>query len=82
MKKPRWMIRSGSLSAVIEAPDQWAAWDTWRGQDRYQFGLVATAEADENGDPIPVKTSALMERWGRQHDADEFHALAHSYGLE
>lgn len=78
----RWMIRSGSLSAVVEAEDQFAAWDTWRGEDRYQFGLVATAEANEDGEPIPVKTSSLMERWGRLHDADEFHAVARSKGLE
>jgi hypothetical protein len=67
---------------VIEAPDQFAAWDTWRGQDRYQFGLVSSAEPDENGDPIPIQTSTLMERWGRTHDAEEFHALARSKGLE
>lgn len=81
-RTPTWIIRSGSLRGVIQAPDQWAAWDTWQGQDRYQFGLIATAEANENGDPIPVKTSALMERWGRVHDAAEFHALARSKGLE
>jgi hypothetical protein len=78
----RWAISSRRLFAVVEAHDQWEAWDTFRHEDRYQFGLIATAEPDEDGDPIPVKTSALMERWGRIHDAEEFHALAREKGLE
>lgn len=78
----RWFITTGRLSATVDAADQWEAWDTWRGEDRYQFGLIAKAEENENGDPIPVKTSTLMERWGREHDAEEFHALARSQGLE
>ncbi len=78
----RWFIKTGALAAVVEADDQWAAWDIWRGHDRYQFGLICTAEPDEDGDPIPVKTSTLMQRWGRVHDEAEFHALAQTMGLE
>lgn len=77
-----WAIASGSLRDVVVAPDQWAAWDTWRGEDALAFGLIATAEPSENGDPIPVKTSTLMERWGRPFDAKAFHDLAASKGLE
>lgn len=77
-----WAIRSGKLVAMVRAADQFVAWDTFRHEDRYQFGLIATAEPNENGDPIPVKVSTLMERWGRIHDAEQFHALARSKGLE
>ena len=85
-RRPRmisWTIRSGKLSTTTVATDQHAAWDLWRGEDRYQFGLIALAVP--NGDEeraIPIKTSSLMERWGRLHDAEEFHALARTKGLE
>lgn len=48
---------------------------------RSDFGLIVTAEADENGDPIPVRTSALMFSWGRDDDAEEFIDLAIDAGL-
>lgn len=80
---PTWTIRSGKLNATVEAKDQFEAWDTWRSEDRYQFGLIAVALPGGDEDAaIPVKTSTLMERWGRLHDAEQFHALARSKGLE
>ena len=79
-----WVVATGQIKRIVRAKDQWEAWDTLRAEDRCQFGLIATAEENESGDDeaIPVKTSALMERWGRINDAQAFHALAHEKGLE
>jgi len=77
----RWHLRSRAISEVVVAEDQFAAWDTLRDLPVEDFGLVITAEADEDGEPIPVQTETLMTRWGREEDAAAFHALAVHHGL-
>lgn len=79
---PLWMVSTRKIRRAIRAVDQWEAWDTLRAEDRDQFGLVVSAEPDENGDPFLVQASTLMERWGREHDAAEFHVLSRAEGLE
>jgi hypothetical protein len=64
-----WRIRSGEIDELVRAPDQIAAWDTLRDRPLEAFGVVASAEPDESADPIYVRTSALMFRWGRDNDA-------------
>jgi len=77
----RWHIRSREINEVVEADDQWEAWDTLRDRSALDFGLIATAEPDESGDPIPVHTATLMRRWGRDEDAEKFDAVAREAGL-
>jgi hypothetical protein len=77
----RWMLTSRRISEVVTAADQFAAWNTLRNRPIEDFGLVVSAEPDENGDPIPVRTSQLMFSWGRPEDARAFIALAIEKGL-
>lgn len=77
----RWILRSHHIFEVVEAPDQWAAWNTLRLRPTTDFGLLVTAEADEDGNPIAVRTSRLMFGWGRDMDAHEFISAAVAEGL-
>ena len=76
-----WLLKSRDIIRVVEAPDQWVAWDTLRDRPAADFGLLVTAEANEDGEPIAVRTEILMTRWGRDADAAQFHALAVQQGL-
>lgn len=78
---PRRIIRTGEVNEIVQADDQWEAWDTLRDRPILDFGLIATAEPDESGDPILVKTADLMRRWDRDDDAEEFDKIAKLAGL-
>jgi hypothetical protein len=78
---PRWVVRSREIHEIVDAEDQWEAWDTLRVRSAFDFGLIATAERDEDADPIPVHTATLMRRWGREEDAEAFDQVARDHGL-
>lgn len=69
-KERVWHLRSGSIDEVVRAPDQWDAWATLADRDVTEFGVLASAEPDENGDPILFRTVTLFRCWGRDIDAD------------
>lgn len=71
-----WQLRSAAIDEIVQARDQFEAWDTLRDRPIEDLGLVVEAEPDENADPIPVRTSGLMFRWGRDDDARAFIELA------
>ena len=71
-----WQLRSRAINEVVQAADQFAAWDTLSDRAAEDFGLIVEAEPDENGDPFLVRTSALMFWWGRDGEAEAFIALA------
>lgn len=77
----RWVLRSRNIFEVVEAHDQFAAWNTLRIRPADDFGILVTAEPDEDGDPIPVRTSQLMMSWGREDDGLAFVAAAIAAGL-
>ncbi len=81
MSEHTWHLRSRAINEVVRAEDQFAAWNTLRDRPAEDFGLVVEAEPDENGDPIPVRTSALMFSWRRDDDAEAFVAAAVAQGL-
>lgn len=76
-----WRITSREIDEIVTATNQWEAWDMLADRSAYDFGLIVCAEPNENADPIPVHTSTLMRRWGRDHDADQFDAVAREAGL-
>jgi hypothetical protein len=76
-----WHVRSREINEVVRAADQWEAWDTLRDRSAFDFGLITVAEPNEDADPIPVHTATLMRRWGREHDAEQFDAVAREAGL-
>lgn len=71
-RKKKWVVSSGDIREVAYAADQFEAWDTLRDRPAEEFGLVAEAEPDENGEPYPIRTSILMFRWHRDADAKRF----------
>lgn len=81
MPESVWHLRSGSIDELVRADDQWAAWDTLNDRDTEEFGLIASAEPDENDDPLLIRTSALMRVWGRDEDAEAFVAAAVAEGM-
>jgi hypothetical protein len=77
-----WRLRSLGIDEVVQAEDQFEAWDMLSDRPVEDFGLVVVAEPDEDADPIPVQTETLMRRWERNADAELFHALAVAHGLK
>lgn len=73
MTNKRWHLKSGSISEVVHAPDQWAAYDTLRDRPAEDFGCIVVAEPDEGPDyAYPIRTSILMFQWFRDDDARRF----------
>lgn len=76
-----WVLRTAELHRITQQPDQWAAFDTLREMPLRYFGLLVTAEAHESMNPIGIRTSALLYRWGRELDARLAIAIAVDQGL-
>lgn len=72
--KKRWRIQSGEIDLVVSARDQYEAFDAARDRPIEDFGFIASAEPDEDGDPYMIMSEFLFERWGRTADAREAHA--------
>lgn len=82
MKKQQWLVRTKAVSVVVKAQDQWEAWDVLKERPLEDFGLICSAEANEDGDPIPVQTATLMLRWGRITDVIACNTAAARAGLK
>lgn len=76
-----WHVCSREINEIVRAADQWEAWDTLRYRSAFDFGLIVTAEPNEDADPIPVHAATLMRRWGRDQDAEAFDQIAREAGL-
>lgn len=81
MKQRRWLLTTGDIKEFVYAETPFAAWDTLRDRSKFDFGLVTSAEPDEDGNPYHVRTSLLMFRWGRDDDAEQFIALGLTKGM-
>lgn len=79
----RWTVETLDEIRNVEAEDQWEAYDSLCVLPVERFGLlvIATPEGGTDADSIPVRTSALMFRWGRRMDAHLFLARAMAEGL-
>lgn len=76
-----WLVKTKDIREVVEAADQFAAWDTLAKRPMRDFGLVVTAERNGDGDPIGIQTAMLMRRWRRHTAARLFDQLALDNGL-
>ena len=76
-------LTSKNIDEVVEADDRWAAFDTLRGRDLHDFGLVVEAQpVRETVDAaIAIRTSALFGRWGDRVAAQYFIGTAKERGL-
>lgn len=81
MAEHTWHLKSGLIDELVRAADQHEAYDTLRHRPLKEFGLIVTAEPDESGDPIAIRTSALMFSWGRDQDAEDCIRAARFAGL-
>lgn len=77
----RWHIKSHKINKVVVARNQDEAWEALRELPATDFGLIVTAEAGENANPIAIHTAALMFRWHRDADARLFIEVALASGL-
>ena len=57
------------IREVVYAKDQFEAFDMLRDRPTEDFGLIVEAEPNEDANGFPIRTSALMFRWGRDADA-------------
>jgi hypothetical protein len=77
----RWHLTSRHINEFVVAEDQFGAWNTLRSRPAEDFGIIVTAEPDESGDLIPVRTSQLMFSWNRDDEARLFIESAMLSGL-
>jgi hypothetical protein len=70
----RWRVRCGDIDLVVSAENGDEAFDSMRDRSIGDFGFLASAEPDENGDPYLILSEFLFERWGRRTDAEVAHA--------
>lgn len=75
-------MRSLGESRIVQAEDQWGAFDALRDLPLSAFGLVVSAEPDESANPILARTSMLLCRWGREADFKAAVASAVEQGLD
>ena len=79
----KWFLSTKNIDEVVEASDQWEAFDCLKGRPPTDFGLVVVAQpVRETGEKsIAVRTSNLFSRWGDIDAARLFIASAVALGL-
>jgi hypothetical protein len=79
----KWFLSSKAIDEIVEAMDQWEAFDTLQDRDPSDFGLIVEAQpVRETADAaIAVRSSMLFARWGRADIAKRFIAAAVELGL-
>ena len=79
----KWLVSTKNIDEVVEAADQWEAFDSLRGREAIEFGLVVEAQpAQETAEAaIAIRTSALFGRWGDAGTARLFIKAGIQYGL-
>lgn len=76
-----WRVRSDKVDVIVQATDSWEAWDAIADRPLSDFGLLVTAECNEDANPVGIRTSALMFRWNRDADAAKAIEAAVATGL-
>ena len=79
----QWYLSTAKIDEIVEANDQWEAYDTLRARPVIDFALLVEAqpvnETAEAG--VCIRTSALFARWGRLDDARTAIANAVAVGM-
>lgn len=66
----RWRVRSAKIDVVVTGrAEQWDVFDQIADRPLADFGIIVCAEHNEDANPVCVRTSILMYRWGRDGDA-------------
>ena len=79
----KWFLSSKDIDEVVEAIDQWEAFDSLQDRDPDDFGLIVQAQpVRETVDTsVGVRSSMLFARWGRAGIARRFIDAAVELGL-
>ena len=79
----KWYVTTAKIDEIVEAEDQWEAYDFLRDRPVTEFALVVEAQpVNETADEgVCIRTTALLVRWGRIDDAKTVIAAAIASGL-
>lgn len=79
----KWYVTSKNIDEIVEAANQWEAFDSLSSRTADDFGLVVEAQLvnETVEESFGVRTSKLFARWNRPEEARLFIAAAISLGL-
>lgn len=79
----KWYVTSKNIDEIVEAADQWEAFDSLRSWPVDDFGLIVEAQPvrETVEESIGIRTSKLFARWHRVDEAKLFIATAIELGL-
>ncbi len=79
----KWYVTTKDIDNVVEADDQWEAFDSLCTQPADVFGIVVEAQPvnETQAESYAIRTSLLMGRWGRIDEAKLFIEEAVKLGL-
>lgn len=79
----KWDVTSKNIEEIVEAADQWEAFDSLSTRSADDFGLVVEAQPvnETAEESFAVRTSMLFARWNRPDEARLFVDAAIRQGL-
>ena len=80
----KWYVRTGkNIDIIVEAKDQWEAFDFLLPYEPREFGLISEAQPTNETEEgsFAVRTSVLFGRWGMPEIAAAFIRSAMAVGL-
>ncbi len=79
----KWFLTSKDIDEIVEADDQWQAFDSLQNRSSDDFGLIVEAQPvnETQAESIGVRSSMLFYRWGRAGEAQQFIQAAVLAGL-
>lgn len=79
----KWYVSTKDIDEIVEAANQWEAFDALRHRNPADFGLVVEAQAvnKTSEESICIRTSMLFGRWGKPEVGRLFVEAAMKQGL-
>lgn len=79
----KWFLTSKDIDEMVEAVDQWQAFDSLQNRSADDFGLIVEAQPvkETRAESIAIRTSMLFGRWGRIEEAKQFIGVGVHAGL-
>jgi hypothetical protein len=79
----RWFVSTKDIDEIVEASDQWEAFNSLKGRSPDEFGLVVEVQPvrETSEAAIAVRTSKLFGLWGDPVIAKQFIEAAIALGL-
>ena len=79
----KWYVTSKNIDEIVEAINQWEAFDSLSTRSADDFGLVVEAQPvnETEEESFAIRTLLLFARWNRPEEAQLFIAAAIKQGL-